>query len=47
MISSLSLLDRKQKEQPFPRLAEVVGSTPTRSNSYYEGTTALNWSHFE
>jgi hypothetical protein len=27
--------------------AEVVGSTPTRSNSYYEGTTALNRSHFE
>jgi hypothetical protein len=22
--------------------AEVVGSTPTRSISYYEGTTALN-----
>jgi hypothetical protein len=42
MISSLSLLDRKQKEQPFPRLAEVMGSTPTLSISYYEGTTALN-----
>jgi hypothetical protein len=42
MISSLSLLDRKQKEQPFPRLAEVVGSTPTRSISFCYGTTVLN-----
>jgi hypothetical protein len=31
MISSLSLLDRKQKEHPFPRLAAVVGSTPSPS----------------
>jgi hypothetical protein len=41
MISSLSLLDRKQKEQPFPRLAEVMGSTPTLSIFIYEVTTAL------
>jgi hypothetical protein len=46
MISSLSLLDRRQKEQPFPRLAEVMGSTPTLSISYYEGITVLNYACF-
>jgi hypothetical protein len=28
------------------KLAEVVGSTPTRSISYYEGTTALYGASF-
>jgi len=30
------------KEQSSKRLAEVVGSTPTRSISFCEGITALN-----
>jgi hypothetical protein len=41
MISSLSLLHSRQKEHPFPRLAEVVGSNPTRSTFICVRNTVL------
>ena len=30
----------------FVGIAEVVGSNPTRSTFYCEGTTVLDWAHF-
>jgi hypothetical protein len=47
VIITSKIVGIKNSDAELRKLAEVVGSNPTRSISFCDETTALKYSHFE